>query len=551
MTAATLTPRQPVRMQPWDGNSRQPRRWQADALPTLLGRFRLSTPTTKIRPLIYAVMGAGKSVLLAELAWLALHGRKAEEDVVVIAAPRQNLVQQLGATVRERCGRESVGLYYADCKQPQRPVIVCCYQSLPGLTEVLQDLGRRVALFIGDEAHRTECDTVLSAWQVLQPIAAVGFTATPYRGDETETLSLWTEVAYRYDLATALADGVLVPIRHLRLLSEWADDVGEEGEAALDRACLRLIREGERQGLMQYPMISSAYDIADAEHFAAVLRDNDIPSCVVHSQQTGEQNAQAISDLRAGRAKVLVQVTMLAEGSDFPWLRGLLQRRDMGSAVMAFQFLGRGLRSDDGKSYCVVLDPHRNLDRHGAGAREEALGAAVEAAAQAEAARAAQGTGAPPDLREIRLSFVSAVEAWTSDTLAVMRQHGLAAAARHSDAPDWREAGATERQHAALQRVRWACKLLPASHRDAMRALVDRSADLPRGAVSDLLSILYGVAHASKETRDQAKEHTEGGGSWATAPRWRWPDGVELPACPDAPKVPKTSKRTQEATHAP
>ena len=203
-----MTARTPTHPIPWSTSPVIPRPWQADALPILLDSLRRTRPGAPVRPLIYAVMGSGKSRLLGALCHLALHGRRREEDVIVVAAPRQNLVEQLGATIREHCGREAVGLYYARVKQPRRPVIVCCYQSLPTLTEALAELGRRVVLFAGDEAHRTECATVAAAWAILQPVTAVGFTATPYLADTKATLSLWTEVPYRYPLTQALADGL-------------------------------------------------------------------------------------------------------------------------------------------------------------------------------------------------------------------------------------------------------------------------------------------------------------------------------------------------------
>ena len=79
-------------------------RWQAEALPLVIGAVR-----KRERPIVSAFMGAGKSVLIAELcaASKIIEGRS-----VVVAAPRANLVEQLSATIGRRLGADKVGRYY-------------------------------------------------------------------------------------------------------------------------------------------------------------------------------------------------------------------------------------------------------------------------------------------------------------------------------------------------------------------------------------------------------------------------------------------------------
>ena len=547
----TLTPRTRLRPEPWQGAPKPPRLWQGEALPAILaaiGRYR--PPSAPVRPLVHAVMGAGKSVLISEIAHRALNARAYEEDIILIAAPRQNLVKQLSDTVRQRCGRESVGVYYQHGKQPRRPIIVCCYDSLPGLIDELVTLGRRCALFIGDEAHRTECATVLDAWTRLQPLAAIGVTATPYRADPDQPLSLWTEVVYEYGMDRAWAEGVLVDYRHIRVPAAWvesgevpASGEGEEGVRALDAACLRLIREAEIQGLHTFPLISSAMDIADAESFAAVCREAGYTVGTVHSQRSTADNEAAVRKLERGDVQIVVQVSMLSEGSDFPWLRGLLLRRNIGSPVMAFQFMGRVLRSHPGKEYAVILDPHRNLDRHGV-SHPAMLGAAMVAAAEAEARGNGQGQE-EPDPKTIEIAYVGDVEAWTSAALLAMDAAKMrpSKAERFATSTEWRTGTATERQVDTLIRMRWATKLLPTEAREPVRQLVDHAPDLPRGAVADLLDLLFAVSWASKATRDAAKARAEATGSWVGAPQWRWPDTVKLPPVPPVPKPMRTRRK--------
>lgn len=541
-----MTPRQRARMVPWQGAANAPRKWQALALPAVMQAIRRSRPDAPVRPLVSAVMGAGKSVLIAELAFIALHGRAMEEDTILVAAPRQNLVKQLSKTVKDRCGRETVGVYYQHGKQPARPIVVCCYQSLPGLVDELVQLGRRICLFIGDEAHRTECETILQTWQRMTPLSAVGVTATPYRADERERLSLWTEVVYRYTLDEAWRDGVLVPYRRLCVSKAWVDagEVGIEGTDALDQACLRLIVEAQTQGLDLFPMISSAYDIEDAEHFRDVLQVAGISAVVVHSKQSQAKNDAAIGALQRGEARVLVQVTMLSEGSDFPWLRGLLLRRDIASAVLFFQFMGRGLRANTGKAYCTMLDPHRLFDAFGV-SRPEALGEAMEEALREAVGREEEAEDSEKS-RTVRVSFVEDVEAWTADLLLRMQAADLYQRGDYQGREGWRGTTATKKQIGALARMKWAVRYLPEHVRKAVRELCDQGQDLPAGAVSDLLNVLFALARCTQETRDKARLFAEERGSYAGAPLWTWPEHVEVPPCPGAPKEIRDQRRVAD-----
>ena len=70
----------------------EPRKWQAEALPIIVEQLRQGK-----RPVVSAIMGSGKSVLIAELCNLALQKLKPNAHIVV-CAPRQSLVRQLSQT---------------------------------------------------------------------------------------------------------------------------------------------------------------------------------------------------------------------------------------------------------------------------------------------------------------------------------------------------------------------------------------------------------------------------------------------------------------------
>lgn len=298
-----------------------------------------------IRPtpcVVQAVMGAGKSVLIAELA--AAVELEAHE-VVVVTTSSQHLVRQLGATLSKRIRRGSVGVYYAQKKQVTARYIVACVDSAEKLASALEMMGRSCALWIADEAHKTECDTVHKAHEGLRPHAAVGFTATPYLASETREISLFQHMVYEYGPREGVADGAILPWKVI----SWTG-----GQVSIDEACVEFCRQGAEIG----PGVVNAVSIDDAEAFQATLVAAGLRASVVHSKLGTSEVESRLGALERGDLEVIVHVSMLQEGVDLPWLRWLCLRRPISSRVRFAQEVGRVLRTFPGKTHGILYDPH-------------------------------------------------------------------------------------------------------------------------------------------------------------------------------------------------
>jgi superfamily II DNA or RNA helicase len=457
-----------VSVEAWLGAARAPRRWQVEALPLVLDACR-----ARRRPLVSAVMGAGKSILMAELAALALPGSGGR--AVVLSAPTQRLVRQLSATVAERVGSLwSVGRYYADEHDAAADVVVACNDSLPALAEALR--GRRCALAVLDEAHRSQVDGVLGAVRALAPAALIGFTATPFRSLPRESLELYDVLAYHYDLERAVVDGCLVPPRVVR----WE---GLDPER-LDEACLEMIRR-HAQG----PGIVSATGIEDAERYAAWLSERGVSAAAIHSRQgAGEQDA-LLARLRSGEVSALVHVSLLAEGVDLPWLRWICLRRATAARVRFLQELGRVLRVSPGKSEGLILDPHLLLGRHGLES-VEAIGKALEQAALAED-REERAARKAAELGERQAVALDALTLYLRELREALEREGCCGP-RWSDGTGdgWRLAEVSAKQVARIERCRKLTRYMPGEYRGPIKALIGVPWALTRGQASDLLDVL-------------------------------------------------------------
>lgn len=455
-------------MIPWEGASRPPRAWQAAAYPIVKEAM-----CRREAAIVSAIMGSGKSILQAELCAGAIE--KLGERAIVLSAPRKALVRQLSATISERCGEDAVGVYYSDKKQPARRIIVTCGPSLGSLRTELAARQRRVALLIADEAHGSEAESVREAIEGINPVCLLGFTATPFRSIPKETISVFKSVVFRYTLEDALRDGVLVPLRHVRY-------EGTLEPESVDEECRRMIMEhGDGPGIV------SALSIRDADEYAGWLTENGVSAESIHSGHSQTERDERLARLQSGEIRCLVHVSLLAEGVDLPWLRWLCLRRPVGARVRFLQEVGRVLRTHPGKREGVVLDPHLLLGRHGL-TTVEAIGAALQAAADAECAEEGAKKGPGKELSVVALDMLLA---YLAELRAELEDRGVVKP--RTIAPGgWMLAGASQRQVEVLADAKRLTRHIPGDYREPIKALIKVPWALTRGQMSDLLDVLYG-----------------------------------------------------------
>ncbi len=491
--------------EPWLNAPKSPREWQRAALPEVVAAVRAGR-----RGIVSAIMGSGKSVLISELAWLA-HGRiraAGRGHQVIITAPSIRLVDQLAATVAERVGARNVGKFYTKGKEPNRPIVVACNPSVAALSKAMSG---RCALWIADEAHRTEAEGLREAHESLNPVASVGFSATAFRSNDKERLRLWDSVSFRYTLGEALRDGVLVP---------W-DLVHYDG--VLDRRdvnaiCLDLIQKHGHG-----PGIASAKSIEDAEEFAEYLVANGVSARAIHSKQSAGRQGSSLASLERGGLRCLVHVSLLAEGVDMPWLRWGCLRRKVGARVRFTQEVGRFLRCAPGKTSATLIDPYDLFEKHGI-SHPEALG-------EPDPEKPAEDVEPEEDFPLIELPprgvelppavAVDAVGAWSRRMLSLMEVEGLYERSQFDNqSAGWRREGATEKQIRHLGKLKWSTRHMPKAHRNAVSRIVGCPWRLRAGVASDLISVLGAVADAAEMHR-KAHRH------------WPWPSALDVPELPE------------------
>lgn len=522
--------REPVTV--W-GPGIDPRAWQGEALPVILQALR--DPARS--PLLSACTGAGKSIWIRALIVRVLRVRR--PGVCVLDVPTQSLVRQMVQTLRahpELAGR--VGVYYGRRKRLVRQgVIVCCRDSLDSLADALEVQAIPVRLYVADEAHLSP-DRQAEWVERMEPARRVGVTATPYRSDEAEGLPLWSDVAYRYTMERALAEGVLVPSRAVGWTGDTVSDV--------DHVIGVLIAKYARPN---FPTLCNAMHQDDAKEYAEILREqHGVEAREIHSGQPMALREELLARLvdPADPLSCLVHIDTLTEGVDLPPLRALALRRQSivskgnpkrgGSRVRLVQEVGRGLRCSEGKAECLVLDPLGIMRAMGL-AHPEALAAVADGEDQGDPSEPSEPRSRAQRERDERESImvypVDRLSDWVSQCEWTARSVGLVASspygrrsddptpgqlrtlARYADAPE----GAPYERSGRRRPVR-----VGKPHSRLLRIAAERvlTGDGDRGMASDLISVFHAAGKAYGAFK---------------AKHGRWPRGTEHWPCrlPDPP----------------
>jgi superfamily II DNA or RNA helicase len=337
------------------------------------------------RPAEVLATGAGKSIILAEVARTSAHGVAGGKRVVILAH-REELVQQNAQKVRDVAPDLRVGIVQAGVNQVAAHVISASVQTLaaPGRRAQLRDVG----LVIVDEAHHAPaksyvdvldwfgCMKTKPAAQIASAVA-LGFTATMVRGDGKALGDIWQDVVFVKDTAELIAEGFLVRPVGVRVrvddlqlgkVRKQGGDYSSKGlgdaieDSMAPKKIVEAMREhaADRQTLLFAPLVHTAEVIRDA------LRDGGFTAELVHGGTPPEERRRLLQAYRDGSVQVLCNAMVFTEGTDLPMTSCVVIARPTMNPGLFIQMVGRGLRlwEPGGKRNCIVLDVVGATNRH-------------------------------------------------------------------------------------------------------------------------------------------------------------------------------------------
>ena len=244
-------------------------------------------------------------------------------------------------------------------------------------------------VWIVDELHHAIEGNEVSGCNFNMGPASVwiGFTATPYRGTPAGTQALreaWGEPILLLTYPEAVAQGACV-VPNVEVVPLLDDDLVQvRGGEFVDKSASKEVvsrvealaslvasyapprepAEGSVTSAVRHFDLPTLVAVPSTECVGALVEALDrlgVDAIPVTQSTTGEARLRAFEECRQRRA-VIVQIKVVSEGVDLPWLGRLVDARPMVSPVAWLQQLGRLTRPGHGPKHYVVTN--RNAERH-------------------------------------------------------------------------------------------------------------------------------------------------------------------------------------------
>jgi DNA repair protein RadD len=120
-----------------------------------------------------------------------------------------------------------------------------------------------------------------------------------------------------------------------------------------------------RYGAERKAWLIFASGINHANMLADELELYHVPSAVVTGENDMKERTAKIEDFKAGRIRALINVNVLTTGFNVRHVDLVALVRATASPGLYVQAVGRGTRTADGKTNCLLLDYGQNVERHG------------------------------------------------------------------------------------------------------------------------------------------------------------------------------------------
>ena len=324
-------------------------------------------------PIVNACVGAGKSVMIAELCRQALSDWPETRIVMVVASRElcaQNLLKLYAVWPDAPAGVLSASLGGRDTQSQ------ILFATIGSIAKLAHEVGH-VDLLLVDECHNIATSETGMYRTLITDLRkygsthlrVIGWTGTPFRGNgvwlQQGDAPLFTAVAATVGMPELLKQGHLSPlvtaVTQTRIdttgvgISNGDYKIGEL-EARAEEVTDAAIDELVRLGADRKQWLVFCVTIEHAEGVLAALYLKGIDADMVTGKTASGRRNDLINRFKAGHLRCLVNVACLTTGFDAPETDLIALLRPTKSPVLYVQIAGRGMRTAPGKTDCLWLD---------------------------------------------------------------------------------------------------------------------------------------------------------------------------------------------------
>ncbi|MBD8068803.1 DEAD/DEAH box helicase family protein [Bacillus sp. PS06] len=341
----------------------QPRFAQIDALNELEKTFEEDYTSA----LVVMATGLGKTYLA---------GFFAERfSRILFIAHREEILHQALRSFQKIMPDRTYGIYNGKQKDGQADGVFASIYTL-SMKQHLEVFDREdFDLIIVDEFHHAAADSYQRVLEYFQPKFLLGITATPDRNDNKDVYALCDgNVAYRIDFLEAIQRSWLAPFQYYGVYDDtdysqitWLGNRYSEEELQKvqlrDEMADKILAAWNKY--KQTRTIVFCSSIKQADFLSAHFNKSGYRTVSLHSKQQSISRKRAIEMIEDRELDAIFTVDLFNEGVDIPVIDTLLFVRPTESLTVFTQQVGRGLRLNENKESCVIIDligNYRNAD---------------------------------------------------------------------------------------------------------------------------------------------------------------------------------------------
>jgi DNA repair protein RadD len=362
------------------------REYQQEAHDAIIGWIKKNTKPCCIE----AATGAGKSHIIAAVAD-TIHSYSKGKHVLCLA-PSAELVKQNSEKFKATGEKCSIFSASAGEKSLRHPVVF----GTPGtVMNSIKRFGNEFAAVVIDECHgiTPTVKSIIEEIKKVNPhLRVIGLSATPYRMGTGYIFGFYPDgkpvplsktkdpyfeaCVYRIHARTLIDQGFLTEptigqptVDGYKTLDMQLNSRGQFDAEAVDRA---YHGQGRKTSAIMADVVAQSQFRRGVMIFAATVKHakecmESLPpnmSALVTGDTPKKERDAVIRDFKSAKIKYLVNVSVLTTGFDAAHVELIAILRATESVGLLQQIIGRGLRIDEYKETCLILDYAENLPRH-------------------------------------------------------------------------------------------------------------------------------------------------------------------------------------------
>ncbi len=293
---------------------------------------------------------------------------------MLVIAHRKELIDQIDKSLDTFHVAHSVLAGPKEQRNLSNPVIVSSIQTITHKANSgdVERLRSRIHFVIIDEAHHSMADSYRKLWKMFPDARFLGVTATPWRMNHSGFSRIFDRLILTQSVKNFIAQGYLssynyyslkpnssiqYTIDHIHKFDKWGD---YDEHALIDTMDIGHIRAQLVESYKKHAWGKKGiiYSI-NKQHSYNICRDFrkvGVRIVDIDDQTKDSLRKQYVNDFKEGEIDIIVNVNIFSEGFDCPDIEFIQLARPTRSLTMYLQQVGRGLRTTEGKTKCIILD---------------------------------------------------------------------------------------------------------------------------------------------------------------------------------------------------